>query len=353
MARYSGLYTMKKSRSKKQIYAISALVIVAVVAAYALIFQPFGQDEASAPDVGVLPGEEAVVPPEIAPLEVTPSEAFQPEPEPAPEPEVPEVPVETVTEPNSEASKLIGEAMELISANPARIIEARDVLNDVLLLPMSSFQRKFVKERLSELSDKWLFSRTLFPQDMLCGSYKVKGGDFLSTIGKKFKVPWEILQEINNIPSPEVLPAGETIKAINGPFHAKIYLSTFTMDLYLQKTFVRSFTVGLGKPGKETPTGLWRVKVGGKMVKPTWFDKETNRTYEPEDPDYPLGSRWIALEGLKGNAVGRTGFAIHGTKEPEQIGTQGSRGCIRLKNGDAILVYNLLEPGLSHVKIVD
>ncbi len=125
------------------------------------------------------------------------------------------------------------------------------------------------------------------------------------------------------------------------------------MDVFLQNTFVRSFRVGLGKPDMETPIGLWRVKAGGKLVKPVWTDPITNKTFHPEDPDYPLGSRWIGLEGLKGAAKDRTGFAIHGTKDPEQIGTAGSQGCIRLRKGNAILVYNLLFPNFSQVEVTD
>jgi lipoprotein-anchoring transpeptidase ErfK/SrfK len=75
--------------------------------------------------------------------------------------------------------------------------------------------------------------------------------------------------------------------------------------------------------------------------------------YYPEDPGYPLGSRWIGLEGIKGNAKGRTGFGIHGTKEPKQIGTTGSRGCIRMHNGEVIRIYNLLVPNLSTVEVVE
>jgi len=116
---------------------------------------------------------------------------------------------------------------------------------------------------------------------------------------------------------------------------------------------VRSFPVGLGQPGMETPTGFWLVKPGAKLVKPTWTDMDTGKRYEPEDPDYPLGSRWIGLLGISGGAKGRTGFAIHGTKNPSQIGTASSQGCIRLHNGDAILIYNLLMPGFSRVVIVE
>ncbi|GAI29930.1 unnamed protein product, partial [marine sediment metagenome] len=206
----------------------------------------------------------------------------------------------------------------------------------------------------SELANKWLLSKNIFPDDKLCGSYLVKSGDQLRTIARRYKVPWEILKEINKISRPETLQAGGQIKVINGPFHAKVYRSIFTMDLYLQdKTFVRSFRVGLGKEETETPTGLWRVKSDGKLIKPPWPDPVTGRMYHPEDLDYPLGSRWIGLEGIKGNAKGRTGFGIHGTIETEQIGTTGSRGCIRMHNGEVILLYNLLLPNLSTVEVVE
>jgi len=131
------------------------------------------------------------------------------------------------------------------------------------------------------------------------------------------------------------------------------YRSTFTMDLYLQDTFVRSFTIGLGKPGVETPTGRWVVKPNGKLLSPTWTDPDTGKTYDSQDPGYPLGARWIGLEGLDGSAKGRTGFAIHGTKNTEQLGIAGSRGCIRLYNDDVELVYDLLRAGVSQVVIVE
>ena len=220
-------------------------------------------------------------------------------------------------------------------------------------MPLSDYQRAFVKKQLSELADEWLFSRKIFPQDRLCQNLQVKSGDLLSTIGNRFNVPYEILMQINGIQRPEALKAGENIKVVNGPFHARVYRSSFTMDLYLQNTFVRSFHVGLGQPGMETPIGLWVVKQGGKLVSPTWTDPVSGKTYQAEDPNYPLGSRWIGLDGLEGQAKDRTGFAIHGTKKPDEIGTARSRGCIRLHNGDAILLYNLLMPGVSRVEVVE
>jgi lipoprotein-anchoring transpeptidase ErfK/SrfK len=181
----------------------------------------------------------------------------------------------------------------------------------------------------------------------------VKSGDVLDIIGRRMKVPYEMLMQINGIQRARGLQVGHAIKVIHGPFHAKVSRSTFTLDLYLQDMYVRSFKVGLGKTGYDTPTGRWRVQEHGKLVKPPWTDPDTGRLYKSTDPDYPLGSRWIGLEGVDGSAKGRTGFAIHGTKDPEQIGTAGSRGCIRMYNEDAILMYNMLVPLNSQIDVAD
>ncbi len=340
-----------RGRQRTQIwrYIIPVLLIIVVVIAFK--YGPFGKNKSTDETVGITP--EANVP-ELN--ETEPEVVVRPEPEPLPQPEpnLPDIATVPDVEPNPEAAELIVEAMALFSETPSRIIEAREKLNDALRMPMNIQQRVFVKDQLSELANKWLLSKTIFPDDKLCGSYLVKSGELLETIGKRYKVPWEILLEINKISRPQALQAGEQIKVINGPFHAKVYRSTFTMDLYLQdETFVRSFRIGLGKEETETPTGLWRVKSDGKLIKPPWPDPVTRKMYYPEDPDYPLGSRWIGLEGIKGNAKGRTGFGIHGTKEPEQIGATGSRGCIRMHNGEVILIYNLLTPNLSTVEVVE
>ncbi len=273
-------------------------------------------------------------------------------PNPTSELNLDEIPT-SLSESNPELTAVIDDVMACINAEPPRIIDARNKLNQMLSMPMSRQQLAFVKKQLSKLSDKWLFSRTVFPEDTLCGSYKVELADQFVKLGKRFKVPYEILMRINNISNPKALRAGGAIKIINGPFHCKIYRSAFTMDLYLQDTFIRSFSVGLGKPGTETPTGCWVVKPGGKLISPTWTDPTTGKTYEAENPDYPLGTRWIGLEGTKGAAKDRTGFAIHGTKNTEEIGTAGSQGCIRLYNDDVILLYDLLMPGVSQVIVVE
>jgi len=357
------------------------LALLVVVLAIAFIYGPFGADAedenepirngypadpnatvASSADVNEAITFEPPEPSESATI-VQPEVVTMPEPElAAPEPATPEPnrpqiaaePESTETiESNPQADVLIARAAGLIGQGTGGIIEARESLNQALRMPMGPKQREYVKAQLSELSNMWLFGRTILPGDPLCESYRVGPGDIFEIIGKQHKVPHEILMDINRIANPRSLQAGRAIKVVNGPFHAKVYRSTFTMDVYLQNTYVRSYTVGLGRSDTPTPTGLWRLRPGGKAYATSWRDPDTGRLYQPEDPDYPLGSRWMALDGLAGDAKGREGFGIHGTKEPEQIGTAGSRGCIRMYNGEAIKVYNMLIDGLSQVEVTD
>jgi LysM repeat protein len=392
MSQYpSRMYVSPRTKYLRRVYfagAAGAIILVAVITLYSLSGRSSSVQTASeesqqsaaaespqaeSPPVAAVPTEQPPQPerfsmPLASPAETNEKEASQEsakvgqmleqiaaKPAEA-QPELPQAspqPAEPTISADAQAQLVIDEATRLLAARPIEVIKAREMLNELLGRPISEQKRNLVKQQLSQLADKWLFSRTVYPQDTLCSIYKVQSGDLLSTIGRNCKVPWEILQQINGLSRPEDLQADQDIKVINGPFHIKIYRSSFTMDVYLQDTFVRSFPVGLGKPGYETPTGLWVVRPGGKLIKPRWTDPDTGKTYEPDDPNYPLGSRWISLDGLEGDAKGRTGFAIHGTKDPHEIGTAKSRGCIRLYNGDVIFVYNLVIPGESKVVVVE
>lgn len=353
MARFpwSGLH-VGRSQNRIYIISISTLFTIAAVTAVIFCFRHFGNNktnlnnressiEHQALSTGSQPSTEVQTPQNI----VSKAE------EPQANPNVTQLASNAASQTNQQVAQLISEAATMIKETPEKVIEAHDRLNDALLIPMGDQQQMLIKSQLASLSEQWLFSKSLFPNDKLCTAHKVAPGEQLRTIGQQHKVPYEILMQINNIQRPQELQSGQIIKVINGPFNAKVNRSTFTMDLYLQNTYVRSFLVGLGKTNKETPTGLWRVKEGGKLISPPWTDPDTNRTYHAGEPDYPLGSRWIELEGIEGQAQGRAGFGIHGTKEPESIGSASSRGCIRLHNGEAILIYNVLMPTYSLVRI--
>jgi LysM repeat protein len=264
----------------------------------------------------------------------------------APDPTVQE---DTTSE---EARQLIEEAIEL--RKQGKVIAARGMLNHTLDLQLSPQIRSGVKMQLANLAKTWLFSKEVLAEDKLTGRYKVAPGDRLAIIAKNYKVPYEILMEINGIHRPELLQAGQNLKIVHGPFNAVVYKSNFTMDLYLQDKYIKTYRVGLGAKETETPSGHWRVKSGGKFDnKPVWRDEKTNKVYDGSHPDYPLGERYIAIEGLDEKTKDRSGFAIHGTKDPESIGKRESLGCIRMHNDDVIEVYEMLRSGVSEVWIMD
>lgn len=319
-------------------YIVIALIIIAVAL---FIFYPHGKN------INAQPAQPAEVQPPQQPVQNT-----QPLQNTQNTTANPAAVLNTVNSGNPRISAMLADAQNCI--NDGKIITARNTLNDVLNMPtMDTATREAVKNQMTELTGQWLLTRVIQLGDDLCSSYKVQPGDMLSQIAAAHKVPYQLLMRINNMSSDRELRSGQIIKVINGPFHAIVYKSSYTMDLYLQNVYVKSYKVGVGKEGHETPVGLWKAKVGGKMIKPTWTDPETGRTYHADDPDYPLGSGWIALEGIDNRTRGREGFAIHGTKDEHTIGTKSSLGCIRLFNGELVEIYDMFEPGSSELRVVE
>lgn len=64
--------------------------------------------------------------------------------------------------------------------------------------------------------------------------------------------------------------------------------------------------------------------------------------YTPGGPDNPMGARALYLHDENGRD---TLYRIHGTNEPEKIGQAVSSGCIRMRNIDAIDLYNRVKVG--------
>jgi lipoprotein-anchoring transpeptidase ErfK/SrfK len=64
-------------------------------------------------------------------------------------------------------------------------------------------------------------------------------------------------------------------------------------------------------------------------------------------PNNPLGARAMYLYQNGRDTL----YRIHGTNEPESIGRQASSGCIRMRNIDAIDLYNRIKVGATVVVI--
>jgi len=334
-------HTQKKSANSNRYLAALAIVALLAVVVWRLAFytpQPdinldtadldrHIQHQANLQDPEPLPQQPTPAPP----VDITPPQPVvdqlpeSPQPEPEPLPLTP-------------AQQLLEKAQAAMTAN--KYLNARENLSDAIRMGLPPEQDQLARALVNKAADHWLFSPTVYPNDEFCRYYQIQSGDMLVRIAPKAVIPDQLLMKINRITDPTKLRVGQKIKLVQGPFTLHVDRKRFLMSVYLGDLLVRTYKVGLGAPGKETPTGLWRVCL--KQPNPKWVDDLTGKVYLPNDPENPLGDRWIALEGLEGDAVGRQGFGIHGTIKPEEIGKQASRGCIRLYNGDVRELYDLL-----------
>lgn len=111
--------------------------------------------------------------------------------------------------------------------------------------------------------------------------------------------------------------------------------------LYKKGDLSRVYRVSTGKKPEYTPEGKFSVvnkfsipqDTGEKLFGPRWLGIGVPDEYDlrSEKPDRR------APQGVK--------YGIHGTNEPESIGTYASGGCIRLNNKDIVEIYQLVEVG--------
>lgn len=239
------------------------------------------------------------------------------------------------------------------------LLAARDALVAAMdAKKFSDTEREAAFERLSKINETVVFSPRKFLSDPHQSAYTVVAGDNMQKIANKFDLTTGFLGRVNNISDPRKLRLGANLKIIKGPFHAVVDKTAFTLDLYQGdpgrpgSIFVKRLRVGLGEHDS-TPTGLW--KIGTKLMNPTYYNSRDTgpRIIPANDPTNPLGERWLALEGISGQAVGKESYGIHGTIDPASIGQKKSMGCVRLLNEDVNLVYDMLIKDKSTVTVVE
>ncbi len=255
------------------------------------------------------------------------------------------------------SSKPLQDAKAKVDAG--KLLDARDIYNAAIIsAKLSPDELKAAKIQLSAVNDKLVFSPRVFDGDQWSESFPVPPGGVMAKIAKRYSVTPELLCRVNEISDPKRLQMGKSIKVVKGPIHAVVDKSDFTIDLYFGapggpgSSYITTYRVGLGKDDS-TPTGKWLCEAGKKLTNPTYFSSRGQGVIDKDDPKNPLGEYWIGLTGLDGQALGKTSYGIHGTIEPESIGTMASQGCIRLKNEDVARVYEMLVEGKSTVVVQD
>ena len=272
---------------------------------------------------------------------------------------VPSQPVPSKETPPStlRTAERVQKGLELIKAN--RLVDGRLLLSRALASgSLSQADAQYVRKTLTDLNERLVFSPEVVADDEYTLTYTIGGGDVLERIVKRMalQVNWRFIQRVNRIEDPRSIQAGDRLKLVTGPFHAVVDKSDYTLDLYLgegdTQVYVRTFPVGLGE-FNSTPVGLFRIRPRSKLVNPEWINPRTRERYAADDPNNPIGERWLGLEGISDAVRDVSGYGIHGTIEPDSIGQQASMGCVRMHHDDVAIIYEVLIEGASTVRIQD
>ncbi len=113
-----------------------------------------------------------------------------------------------------------------------------------------------------------------------------------------------------------------------------------------EAAIVKTFPIGIGRVGWETPLGV--TTVIAKAKDPQWYVPLSVRQEHaalgdplpaviPAGPENPLGHRVLKLE--------MPGYLIHGTNQPYGVGMRVSHGCVRLYPENIEYLYELVEIG--------
>ncbi|MEM8756703.1 MAG: L,D-transpeptidase family protein [Planctomycetota bacterium] len=239
------------------------------------------------------------------------------------------------------------------------LVEARTVLNEALRHPSASAaQQAVIRSDIATLNEDLFFGRLVYPGDPIASEYTVQPGDSLAriTYRKGLACDWRLLRRINGLDQRGSIRVGQTLKLVQGPFHAMVDKSDYRLDLYAgppgaesQWVYIRSFEVGLGA-ADSTPVGTFVVKQDSKLINPNWRNPRTGEFFAADDPANPIGEYWIGIEGV-GEAAVHTGYGLHGTIDPESIGSQASMGCVRMQDEDIAMVYDLMSFTVSEVHV--
>jgi lipoprotein-anchoring transpeptidase ErfK/SrfK len=207
--------------------------------------------------------------------------------------------------------------------------KARSLARQLATDSRNAETKRAAEQILGELHLKMAFSKVPMAEKQ---EYQVRPGDSLGGIAKKFNSTVPMLQKGNGI-SGTMIRKGEKLQILPGNFRVLVDKSDYTLTvLYDGKFFVR-FLVGTGKDDK-TPEG--KFKIVDKIEKPDWW-RPDGKKIDYGDKENLLGTHWLALDARS--------YGIHGTWEPETIGKPLSAGCVRMRNEEVGLLFDLLPVG--------
>ena len=225
---------------------------------------------------------------------------------------------------------------DLAAAQPGGVVVADNPAASTVAAPAVAAADSAVAAQASQTP---AFSAMFSPEpDAHSVMHTVVKGDNLTRIAKKYGSTVELIQRVNSL-SADRLRVGMKLKVPTYKFSVVVDKSQNTLILKGDEDVLKTYVVSTGT-NNSTPVGDFKVTT--KLIHPNWT--KNGRVIKYGDPENILGTRWIGIS--------KPSYGIHGTTEPEKLGTQCTGGCVRMRNEEVEEVYAFLTPG-AEVTIVD
>jgi L,D-transpeptidase ErfK/SrfK len=185
----------------------------------------------------------------------------------------------------------------------------------------------------------------------------VNANETLSTIARRYDVGFNAIKAANPHVDPERPAAGARIIIPSrhilppGPREG-IVINVAEMRLYYYSApsegpaLVSTYPIGIGSEGLAVRAGTYKIEQ--RLSRPSWTLPASVKTREPKvvppGPNNPLGAYTITLDAA--------GAMIHGTNQPNTIGTKGGRGSMRMYPEDIELLIHRVTMG-TQVRIIN
>ncbi|MBN1587151.1 MAG: L,D-transpeptidase family protein, partial [Candidatus Omnitrophica bacterium] len=224
----------------------------------------------------------------------------------------------------SEALVLLGE----LQSKSGELTAARKTFLSIVEKHPTRPEASLALDQLGRVNLALLTSSKPQPTDLL---HEVIPGDTLGALAKRYGVTADVIRAANGI-SGDLIRVGQKLRVPNVKFKIAVSRAQNTLVLFDNDEPFKQYRVATGLD-QSTPVGSFNIV--NKLENPIWYT--AGAVVPPESPANILGTRWLGISA--------EGYGIHGTTEPESIGTSVTAGCVRMRNQEVEELYALVPVG--------
>ena len=216
-----------------------------------------------------------------------------------------------------------------------KFLNALSPLEKVILKSDNAKLKNMAHREIEDINVKLIFSPIPTKDSVI---YKVKKGDSLGAIAKRFNTTVGLIKKSNKLKN-DIIRTGKRLKITSGAgFSIKVYTKSNKLILKNNGVILKTYAVATGT---HDGTPLGNFKIVNKLKNPTWYT--AGAIVSADSPKNVLGTRWMGIT--------EKGYGIHGTIKPESIGKQSTEGCIRMYNKEVEELFDLVPVGISVIII--